>query len=261
MPEEKDINLRIVPPAKYLPWAVLGVAVLLVVFLGAATYSKVIESRYMGQGLQYKNTIAVSGEGKVVAKPDIGQVNLSVISDAKTVTLAQKDNVEKMNNITKAMKDLGIKEEDLKTVGYYISPRYNYNNGRNDIIGYEVSQSLEVKIRDLTKVGEILSQAAAAGANQVGSLVFTFDNSESLQSEARQKAVAQAKQKANDLAASLGISLGKITSFSESSAGVPVPMYASDMAYGKGGGGGGVPEIQAGQNEIVIDVYLTYEIY
>ena len=72
MPEEKDINLKIIPPAKYLPWVAVGVAVFLIIFLAAATYTQVLEGRYAGQGAQYKNTISVSGEGKVVAKPDIG---------------------------------------------------------------------------------------------------------------------------------------------------------------------------------------------
>ncbi|MBU2036949.1 SIMPL domain-containing protein [Patescibacteria group bacterium] len=260
MPEEKDINLKIIPPAKYLPMAAVSVAALLVIFLAAATYNKVVEGRYMGQGLQYKNTISVVGEGKVVAKPDIGQVSLSVVSDAKTVAAAQKDNTEKMNKITQAMKDLGIEEEDLKTTSYNVMPRYQYSAGRSTIIGYEVTQTLDVKIRDLAKVGEILDKAAGAGANQVGSLTFTFDNPESLQSEARQKAITQAKQKAKDLAASLGVNLGKVTSFSENSVGQPSPMYADEAIMGKGGGGG-MPEIQTGQNEIEISVYITYEIY
>lgn len=261
MPEEKDVNLRIIPPAKYLPVAVLSVAAMLVIFLAAASYTKVREGRYMGQGMQYKNTISVRGEGKVVAKPDIGQVSLSVISDAATVATAQKDNTDKMNKVTQAMKDAGIKEEDLKTTSYSIAPRYQYSAGRSDIIGYEATQTMEIKIRDLTKVGDILGKAAAAGANQVGSLSFTFDKPEALQSQARQEAITQAKQKANDLAKSLGVSLGKITSFyEESSGGQPIPMYAGD-ALGKGGGGGVVPQIQTGQNEIIIDVNLTYEIY
>src|SRR3989338_6919563 len=161
MNEEKDINLRIIPPANYLPMAVAGVAAMLIIFLAAATYGKIIETRYAGQAAQFKNTISVSGEGKVVAKPDIGQVSLSVISDATTVAAAQKDNTDKMNRVIQAMKDLGIKEEDMKTSSYNISPRYQYSpNGRSDIIGYEVAQNMDVKIRDLTKVSDILGKAA-----------------------------------------------------------------------------------------------------
>ena len=262
MTEEKNVNLKIIPPANYLPMAVAIVAVFLIIFLAAATYGKIVETRYAGQAAQYKNTIAVSGEGKVIAKPDIGQVSLSVISDAATVAAAQKDNTNKMNKIVQGMKDLGVKEEDLKTTGYNVMPRYQYSpTGRSDIIGYEVIQTMDVKIRELTKVGDILSKAAAAGANQVGSLNFTFDDPEALRSEARQKAIDNAKQKARDLAGGLGVALGKVVSFSENSGGAPGPiMYASD-ALGKGGGGGGAPEIQTGQNEIQISVNITYEIY
>ncbi len=260
MNEEKDINLKIIPPAKYLPWAAVAVAGFLVIFLAAATYTKILEGRYAGQSLQYKNTIFVSGEGKVFAKPDIGQVSLSVISDALTVASAQKDNTDKMNKITSAMKEAGIKEEDLKTANYNISPRYQYSAGKSTIIGYEVTQTLEVKIRDLEKVGDILGKAAAAGANQVGSLTFTFDDPEKLNSEARQKAIDNAKTKARDLAKSLGVSLGKVVSFSEDTDGTPAPMYSS-AKEALGMGGGAIPDIQTGQNEIDISVSISYEIY
>lgn len=259
--EEKNVNLKIIPPMEYLPWAVIGVAVFLMVFLAAATYTQVLEGRYAGQGAQYKNTISVEGTGKVLSKPDIGKVNLSVVSAAKTVAVAQKDNTEKMNKITSAMKDLGIKEEDLKTANYSVSPSYQYSNGRSEIIGYEITQTLEVKIRDLEKVGDILGKAAAAGANQVGSLSFTFDDPEKLNAEARQKAITNAKEKAQDLAKSLGVSLGKVVSFGESSSSDrSVPMYANEM-LGKGGASAAIPDVQTGQNEVNISVSISYEIY
>jgi len=262
MTEEKRINLKIIPPERYLPYVVVAVAAFLILFLGALTINEIKEGRYIGQESQYKNTIFVSGQGKVLAKPDIGQVVLSVISQATTAAAAQKSNTEKMNKVTKAMKDLGIKEEDLKTASYIIAPRYQYISGRSNIIGYEVTQGLEVKIRELDKVGEILGQTASAGANQVGSLTFTFDDPEKLKSEARQEAIDNAKAKAKDLAKSLGVSLGKVTSFNESTSddSTPVPMYSSKEALGMGGGTA-APDIQTGQNEIQIDVSIAYEIY
>jgi len=245
-----------------LPWVAVGVAAFLAAFLLGQTINTFKEGRYIGQSSQYKNTISVAGEGKVVGKPDIGQVSLSVVSQAATVAVAQKSNTEKMDKVIKAMKDLGVEEEDLKTTSYSIYPRYQYTSGRSDIIGYEITQALEVKIRDLEKSGDILGQAAAAGANQVGSLSFTFDDPEKIKSEARQEAIGQAKQKAQDLAASLGVSLGKVTSFSEGSSDgtTPVPMYSAQEGYGVGGGGA-APDIQTGQNEVVVYVNIAYEIY
>ncbi len=265
--EEQNLNVKIIPPKEYLPKIAMAVAAALILLLLVLAVSGIVgisnqikEGRYIGQGTQYKNTINISGEGKVLAKPDIAQVNLSVLSDAASVVLAQKDNTDKMNKIIKAMKGLGIKEEDLKTASYNISPRYQYLAGKSTIIGYEVTQALEVKIRDLDKVGDILGQAAALGANQVGSLTFTFDNPEKLQSEARQKAIVDAKKKAEDLAGGLGVQLGKIVSFSESVSGEPNPIYYAAEKMGVGGGGT-APEIQTGQNEIQVNVTLAYEIY
>lgn len=259
--EEKDVNLKIIPPAKYLPWVAAGVAAMLMIFLAAATYTQVLEGRYAGQSTQYKNTISVSGEGKVVAKPDIGQISLSVISNASTVAVAQKDNTNKMNKIVAAMKDAGIAEVDMKTASYSLYPQYQYTSGKSTIIGYEVSQTLEVKIRDLDKVGDILGKATAAGANQMGSLSLTFDDPEELNAQARQKAIDNAKEKAQKLAAALGVSLGKITSFSENNSGDSATMYSyNEKAVGMGGASS-VPDIQTGQNEIQVNVNIAYEIY
>ncbi len=260
--EEKNVNLKIIPPQ--LARGVAGALVLFLLILCVSGVvwinNKIKEGRYIGQANQYKNTISVSGKGKVLAAPDIGQVDLSVVSDSATVAAAQKDNTNKMNKIIQGMKDLGIKDDDLKTISYNIYPRYQYTKGVSTIIGYEVSQTLEVKIRNLDQAGDILGKAATLGANQVGSLNFTFDNPDVLKSEARQKAITDAKQKAIDLAKGLGVSLGKITSFAENSSGTPVPLYNQSLGLG-GGGAVAAPDIQTGQNEIQVDVTLSYEIY
>lgn len=261
MTEEKSLNIKIIPPKEYLPKIMLAVAVILAFLLVilavseiASIKNKIKEGKQIG-----KNTISITGQGKVLAKPDIGQIDLSVVTEAKTVSPAVSENTSKMNKIIGAMKDLGIKEEDLKTVSYNIYPKYQYLAGKSEIIGYEVNQTLKVKIRDLEKVGQILEKAASLGANQVGSLEFTFDEPEKLKDEAREKAISNAKKKAEDLVKILEVKLGKVVSFTESTEPEPTPFYY-EVAKGLGGGGE-TPEIQTGQNEIEARVTLIYEIY
>ncbi len=247
-------------PFKHIVIGLFGILILVTVFFMIfASLNTLKQSRYIGQDVEKKNSITISGQGKVEAKPDVGVVNLGVLSQAQTVAAAQKDNTDKINKIIKALKDLGIEEKDLKTANYNINPRYNYDNGKQTLIGYEVNQSLEVKIRNLDNVGAILSKAAELGANQVGSLNFTFDDPEGLKVEARKKAIDNAKEKASVLASQLGVKLVRIIDFSESSNGNEPPVYYSEKALGIGGGGA-TPDVQVGENEITANVTITYEI-
>lgn len=240
----------------------VAVAVVLASFLVVLAISEIVSIKNkIKEGKDIgKNTISITGEGKVLAKPEIGQVDLSVMTEAKTVSPAVSENTSKMNKITQGMKELGIKEEDLKTIDYNIYPKYQYLAGKSEIIGYEVRQTLRVKVRDLDKTGQVLEKAASLGANLVGSLEFTFDEPEKLKDEAREKAILNAKKKAEDLASSLGVKLGKIVSFTESTEPEPSPSYYGALKEGMGGGGE-EPQIQTGQNEIEARVTLTYEIY
>ena len=247
-------------PLKMLIGALFGILIIIVaVFMVFAAMNEYKKGGYIGQDIVAKNTITISGEGKIFATPDIGVIDLGVVSDAKTVAGAQKDNVEKMNKITQAMKDLGVEEKDLKTTNYSIYPSYQYTSGRSDIIGYEVSQTLQVKIRNLDKAGDILGKGAELGANQVGSLSFTFDDPEKLNQEARTKAIANAKEKADALSNVLDVKLIRIINFTESSYVPPIPYY-SERSLGMGGGETATPDIQTGQNEVSSNVTIVYEI-
>lgn len=228
-------------------------------FMIFAAMNELKQSRYIGQDVEHKNSITIAGQGKVQARPDIGVINLGVVSQAQTVAVAQKDNTEKMNRITKAMKDLGVAEKDLKTASYDINPRYDYSNGRQTIIGYETNQSLEIKIRDLDKAGQIISRAGELGANQVGSLNFTFDDPEASKIQARKNAIGNAKEKAKTLAGELGVKLVRIIDFSETSNGAEPPIFYAKEALGMGGGESS-PDVLIGQNEITASVSITYEI-
>jgi hypothetical protein len=242
---------------------VAAVMISSVIWLLADTAKKTAESA---------NTITVSDTGTVYTKPDLALATVSVVSEAKTVAGATSDNTEKMNAVIEAIKGQGVEEKDLKTINFSIYPRYEYDktvdpyssyypSGRRVLVGYEVNQSLQVKIRDLTKVGAIIQVATDEGANEVGSLQFTVDEQDAIKAQAREEAISKAKAKAKELAKQLGIRLVRISSFNESGS---TPYYYSLDAKSAApvAMGGGVEEasILTGENKIEVTVSITYEI-
>jgi len=221
--------------------------------------NKIKEHRYIGRDAVYGNMISFSGEGKVYSKPDIALITLSVVTDGSTVASVQDKNTKKMNSVIDFLKKSGIEDKDIKTTNYQLYPQYNYEYTKiPQIVGYQISQSVEVKIRNLDKVGDILEGSVSAGVNQVYSLYFKVDQDEALKSQARELAIADAKKKAAETAQQLGIKLGKLSGFTEgSSYPAPYPLYKE---AGGVGGGGATPDIQVGENEILVNVTLTYEI-
>ena len=239
---------------KPLIWSGAIVLIILAIFL-LASIDKVVNTATT------TNTVSFSGEGKVVAKPDIAKVNLSIVTDAVTSKMAQDDNSKKSKTITDYLQKQGLGDKDIKTTSYNIYPQYKYSpyGGQTTIIGYQVNQSIEIKVRDLDNISNILDGIVASGANQVSQLSFKIDNPDALKSEARAKAIADAKKKASELESQVGISLGKIVNFSENTGGYPVPMYyGADKALSMDGGDG--PSVPIGENEISVSVNLTYQI-
>lgn len=205
-------------------------------------------------------TINVSGEGKVLARPDVGTVSLSVVSSSLDASFAQSGAAEQINKIIDFLVKSGIEEKDVKTISYSISPQYDFPKGKRQFLGYEVRQTVQVKIRDLDKVGAVISGAAEFGAIEISELRFAVDKEEAFKAEARAKAIADAKAKAKILSKDLGVRLGAIVSFSEF--GGPVPIYGYAAGFGLGGDfeKSAAPSIPAGENEIVSNVNITFEI-
>lgn len=207
------------------------------------------------------DTLTVSGEGKVLAVPDVAITELSINVEAATATIAQTQANAKSNAVVDFLKNKGIDEKDIKTSGYNIYPQYDYVNGRSILRGYQVTQSFTVKIRDIENANEALDGVIDAGVNQVGGINFQIDDPEKLKDEARQKAIADAKQKAAVLEDQLGVDLGHIVSFSESQDGYfPQPYYFKDMVGIGGGGPESAPALPVGENEIIVNVSVTYQI-
>jgi len=243
--------------------AIVVIYLLLVLIVSgiAGIVTKVKEYKYVGRDNAYGNIVSFTGEGKVYTKPDIAMITLSVVTNAPTVAAVEEKNTEKMNTVIDFLKKTGVEEKDIKTTNYQLYPQYNYEYTKvPQITGYQITQSVEVKIRNLDKVGEILGGSTNAGVNQVSSLYFQVDKDEEFKSQARELAIADAKKKAEETAKQLGIKLGKITGFSENNLYNPVPYTLSAYRYEAQTAGGAAPDIQIGENEILVNITITYEI-
>jgi len=248
-----------------------GICIILMIFLFVLTIyvfvgiqNKVKEGRYIGQEIESKNTITVSGSGEVYTKPDLAFTTFSVITEKKQVAEAIGKNTEKMNAIIGSIEEQGVEKKDLKTTDFRVYPRYEwqektrfYPSGKRVLVGYEIRQSLEVKIRDMEEIGVIIQKATDSGANQVGDLRFTVDDEDEIKKQARGQAIDEAKEKAKELASQLGVKLVRIVSFNEG--GIAPRYYAFEEAIGMEGEDK-APQIEVGENKIEVNVSITYEI-
>ncbi len=233
------------------------IAGILIFFVAQSVYS------FRSLDTNRNNQVSVSGEGKAYVVPDIGLVTLGVQSDGQTTEAVIKDNTTKMNAIINAMKELKVEDKDIKTTNYSLSPKYNYTKDRGTYPdGYTLSQNVQIKIRDFSKIGDILNQATSKGANIVNNLQFTVDDPSKVKEEARAKAIEKAKESAESLARESGIKLGRLVNVYENY----VPYYLdSSKAYGMGGAESSavapmVARIEPGQQEITVNINLVYEV-
>ncbi|WP_421916835.1 SIMPL domain-containing protein [Mesorhizobium sp.] len=205
--------------------------------------------------------IIVSGEGEATTPPDLALLSLSVMREAKTARAALDANNDAMAAVIAAMKAAGIKDRDLQTAGIQINPRYNYTNkpdGGQDaeLVAYQVTNTLAVRVRDIDKTGEILDKAVSLGVNQGGGISFTNDNPAATVTEARKKAVADAVAKAKTLAEAAGVSLGRVLEINDQNI-RPMPMAINAKAFDSVAGA--VPT-QAGENAYNVQVTVTFEL-
>lgn len=204
-------------------------------------------------------TFNVTGEGTATAKPDIATITVGVQADDNTVADVQNQLNTNINKVTSAIKNLGVKDQDIQTSNYNISPNYNYLSGNQKIQGYSASTNLVIKIHDLSKVNQVIDAATSNGANQVGGVSFDVSDKAQAEDQARQQAIDQAKQKAQDAARIAGFKLGRLINYSEDFGQqlVPLPMMgvAADKAVASPS-----TQVQPGSNEIQVTVTLSYEI-
>ena len=231
--------------------------IVLTLWFSIGVLNQIKERRYIGN--QVKNTLVVFATGEVFSKPDLAIVNFSVVNEALTVEKALSENTDKANSVINFLKNQEIQEKDIKTIVFNINPRYEWQKERRILVGYEVKQSLEVKIRDFSKIGEIIEGAIKNGANIVENLQLTIENKEELKNKAREIAIKRAKEKAQAIASQLEVKLVKITNFTENEGAIyPERIYFNQSATPEFKDL--VPQINVGENKIQIEVAVTFEI-
>lgn len=244
--------------AKSIFWILVNSAIVVIIMFGLIGIGTMI--RY-SNAITPSRTITVTGEGETSIAPDLATLSFSVISQGESAEQIQKTNTEKINKALAFVKQQGINPADIKTTSYNLYPRYRYDKDTSEssISGYELSQTVTIKIRDLNKVSTIVGGLPANGINQISSLEYSIDNPEVQRARAREEAFANAREKAYEMALANGVRLARVVSFSESVAGGPMPpiYYAKEASMGMGGA---MPDLQAGSEEVVINVSVTYEI-
>jgi len=231
-----------------------------------------------------QNQFVVTAEGKITAPPDIATVDFSVESTiSKNIGDIVKDGNTKMNAIIAALTKLKVDKADIQTNQYQLNPIYNYpvittggpivpmiggssastiSSTQTVLQGYQLTEGITVKIRDLNTVGDVISAAIAAGANQAGGVSFTIDDQDALRAQARALAITKATDKAKTIAKQSGLKLGELINVTENTG--PVPYYANAYDVKSVSAGAAVPEvapsIQSGSLDITDDVILTYKV-
>lgn len=169
------------------------------------------------------NTITVVGTASVSRIPDVARVGVGV-SVTKTTVKAARDSAGKtMTAIIAAIKALGIDAKDIQTTGIDLSPQHN--SAGTKIVGYRMSEQLQVTVRDLDKAGDVIDTATAKGATELNGISFEVGDPTGATDEARAAAIRQARTSAQAMASAAGVSLGSVVSISESLASSPGPMY------------------------------------
>lgn len=215
------------------------------------------------------NVITVEGVGTVNAIPDIARITFSVFEEAETAAEAQAGSAEKVNAALALLEEYDIDDTDVKTTSYNVSPKYSRQqpcfNGfcpeyEREIVGFTTNQSVEIKVRDVDVVGDILSKLGEAGVTNLYGPSFTIDDPEQLQADARALAIEDAQEKAKTLARDLGVRLVRVTSFWENSGGYYPEFRAESAAFGGDAAVSSTPQLPTGENEVTSRVSITYEI-
>ena len=265
---------------KRLYKALIVLVIILSAYSAVLIYSEIRKDAAIGEASE-PATISFSGHGEVTAVPDIANISFTISKDDKTVSAAQADVASVEKNALTVLKNKGIADTDIKTTDASVYPKYEYNQttcpatppsggitvssavicrpGNQVLVGYTASESITVKVRQIDTAGDVMQALGTTGVSNLSGPNFSIDNKDAVNAQARQKAIDDAKTKAVELAKELGVSLGKITSFSESGS-MPTVYAAKAMFATSSANSSDTASLPVGENTISSDVNITYEI-
>jgi uncharacterized protein YggE len=205
--------------------------------------------------------VTVTGRGTVDAPPDMATVTIGIDVLRADLAEAQSEANRQATDIINALKTAGVAPGDIQTSNYSVNVQRDYSSGGDPsrVTGFQVMNQVNVTIRDIDAVGALLGDAVAAGANSIWGIVFTVSDPAPFTIEARKLAVADARDRAEQLADAAGLSLGRIVSISEGASAYNSNPYPGGRGGGQGGGGASVP-VETGLNEIGVNVVMTWEL-
>lgn len=212
---------------------------------------------------QTSQGIAVTGRGEALVSPDLAILNLGVEVNAESVAEARSAAADAMEAIQESITSQGVEERDIQTQYFNIYPQYSYppNGGTPTIVGFTVQNVVQVKVRNLDTVSDVLDGAIEAGGDavRVNGIQFTVEDPESALGDARRDAVADARAHAEVLADAAGVTLGDPISINESTSGQYPPPYGPEFARAQDGAGGSTP-VNPGEQQLTIHVSVVFSI-
>jgi len=216
---------------------------------------------------QERGMVSVNGEGIVSVTPDVAHISIGVENQEVSANIAQQRNSAIMTDVLAAVKAQGIEESDIQTVRFNMWPVHSWDmeTNQSSVVGYMVSNNINITVRDIDMVGEVLAAASAAGANAASSVSFGLLDHTAAYNQALALAVTDATEKARIMASSLGQNLGPVISIHEAS-GMgsffpPMPIVRAEMMmdHSMSFAAGGVP-VQGGELAVVARVQVTFDL-
>ena len=202
--------------------------------------------------------LSVSSRAEARKAPDIATFSAGVVTQAADGNAALRQNAEQMNRVLAAIKAAGVADKDVQTSGISLNPQYRYEENQPPrITSYQASNTVNVKLREVAKMGKVLDALVASGANQVNGPSFGIDDPEPLYDRARLDALKAARARAETYAGALGVRVRRIVSISEGGAAMPSPMPR--MAMMKAEAYDSTP-VAAGESSVSVNLDVVFEL-